>query len=898
MGSSIKYIPFGTGGSVAFWEQSPSESSLSEEIIFSWAERGIRSVVCVFSENGSPLVTTLEETLHREDWKLFALEIPPGPETNESVFFSTWKLLHSVGRGNLLFLVPEEWSERWEVLLSKMVLSAHPNLQNGELGSWFSSLSGDSESRFLNEYRNFLSRKKPPRDIPEIHRGEFSLFLRELPLSVKEINLGQGFQNQVPGKQVPRIQSNGKRKENPAEQKENVEKPKRESPIEIISESVPETASVEPKAEKKSDETPAASAPTIPAKTPEPAAPNEPPAPSTSTEQTRARLPLQLKLMGVISLLLTLTVSTVILYASSEFKKNYEIRVLETNFSLVNILGIKVKSDLKDIRDKGKSLTEKLLDPRGPGAYADLFFRNEPDFLLVGIYKVQGANLKKEIVLYNDSYLEGISATREELDSAIREKENTLLKALNSEGRIDNLTADFKEPAFSIAVADASKSRILVYVLRSERLLSAFQKQDINVPFLVNGNGDLIAHYDPQLLASQTNLADLPIFETMLSAVREDSQQTRYQDGLGTKYYGSFQKVGFGGAGVIVTVPEEKVFEMVYRIQTKNLLIMAIALCAALIVVFFLARNITIPLLSLLKATVEIAKGNFKIDIKSTTRDEVGLLTDYFVNMGKGLEEREKVKDALGRFVNKEIAEMVLNKELTLGGERKMCTIFFSDIRSFTAISEKLQPEEVVEFLNEYMTEMVRCVNETHGIVDKFIGDAIMATWGALKSSGEKDAENGVNGALLMRKALIRFNQGRGGDKRPVIRIGCGLNYGPVIAGQIGSEERLEYTVIGDAVNLASRVEALNKPFGTDILITQDLYNFVKDIFSVEKMQSIKVKGKTEPQVIYAVLGRKDDPETPASVVELRKLLGIEFDAKKAGKSGDPEEEVKYEILD
>ncbi|TGK14171.1 HAMP domain-containing protein [Leptospira fletcheri] len=892
MGSSIKYIPFGAGGSVAFWEQSPSESSLSEETLFSWAERGIRSVVCVFSENGSPLITALEETLHREDWKLFALEIPPGPETNESVFFSTWKLLHSSGRDNLLFLVPEEWNERWEVLLSKMVLSTHPNLQDGELGSWFPSLSGDSEFRFLNDYRNFLSRKKPPRDIPEIRRGEFSLFLRELPLSVKEINLGKVIQDQVPEKRIPQILSNGKQNENRKEEKGEVEKPKQETPTP----SLPKTDSSEPKDEKSSEETLPPPTQTVPAKTPESVAPKEPPAPST--EQTRARFPLQLKLMGVISLLLTLTVSTVILYASSEFKKNYEIRVLETNFSLVNILGIKVKSDLKDIRDKGKSLTEKLLDPRGPGAYADLFFRNEPDFLLVGIYKVQGANLKKEIVLYNDSYLEGISATREELDSAIREKENTLLKALNSEGRIDNLTADFKEPAFSIAVADSSKSRILVYVLRSERLLSAFQKQDINVPFLVNGNGDLIAHYDPQLLASQTNLADLPIFETMLSAVREDSQQTRYQDGLGTKYYGSFQKVGFGGAGVIVTVPEEKVFEMVYRIQTKNLLIMAIALCAALIVVFFLARNITIPLLSLLKATVEIAKGNFKIDIKSTTRDEVGLLTDYFVNMGKGLEEREKVKDALGRFVNKEIAEMVLNQELTLGGERKMCAIFFSDIRSFTAISEKLQPEEVVEFLNEYMTEMVRCVNETHGIVDKFIGDAIMATWGALKSSGEKDAENGVNGALLMRKALQRFNQGRGGDKKPVIRIGCGLNYGPVIAGQIGSEERLEYTVIGDAVNLASRVEALNKPFGTDILITQDLYNFVKDVFSVEKMQSIKVKGKTEPQVIYAVLGRKDDPEAPASVADLRKLLGIEFDAKKAGKSGDPEEEVKYEILD
>lgn len=226
-----------------------------------------------------------------------------------------------------------------------------------------------------------------------------------------------------------------------------------------------------------------------------------------------------------------------------------------------------------------------------------------------------------------------------------------------------------------------------------------------------------------------------------------------------------------------------------------------------------------------------------------------------------------------------------------------MCAIFFSDIRSFTAISEKLQPEEVVEFLNEYMTEMVRCVNDTHGIVDKFIGDAIMATWGAVRTS-EQDAENAVNGALLMRAALIKFNEGRGGDKRPVIRIGCGLNYGPVIAGQIGSEERLEYTVIGDAVNLASRVEALNKPFGTDILITQDLLDHVKDIFAVEKMQSIKVKGKEEPQTIYAVLGRKDDMDRPRDLNDLRRRLGIEYESKKKTKTGDEEEELKYEILE
>ncbi len=196
------------------------------------------------------------------------------------------------------------------------------------------------------------------------------------------------------------------------------------------------------------------------------------------------------------------------------------------------------------------------------------------------------------------------------------------------------------------------------------------------------------------------------------------------------------------------------------------------------------------------------------------------------------------------------------------------------------------------------MTEMVRCVNESHGTVDKFIGDAVMATWGAAFSRGN-DAENAVNGALAMRTALIKFNIGRGGEKKPIIKIGSGINFGPVVAGQIGSSDKMEYTVIGDAVNLASRIETLNKPFGTDLLISSDLYEKVKTIFKVEKMKAIKVKGKEEPQIIYTVLGRLDDENCPKNLAEVRKLVGIKFEEpKESNNSDDEEKEVKYEILD
>ena len=193
------------------------------------------------------------------------------------------------------------------------------------------------------------------------------------------------------------------------------------------------------------------------------------------------------------------------------------------------------------------------------------------------------------------------------------------------------------------------------------------------------------------------------------------------------------------------------------------------------------------------------------------------------------------------------------------------------------------------------MTSMVACVNQTHGIVDKFIGDAIMAVWGVPSSNGN-DTENAVNGALMMRKALAEFNKGRGGPRKPIIKCGSGINTGDIIAGQIGSIERMEYTCIGDAVNLASRIEGLNKPFKTDILISEFSYSLIKDIFNVVPMKKIIVKGKAQPQQIYAVLGRRDDPSAPAHIDELRALLGwdsVDLD----GLSVEVHEE-KFTIID
>ena len=356
--------------------------------------------------------------------------------------------------------------------------------------------------------------------------------------------------------------------------------------------------------------------------------------------------------------------------------------------------------------------------------------------------------------------------------------------------------------------------------------------------------------------------------------------------------------MGFSDTAVISYVKEDIAFAMVYKIQRIVMWLTGLVLSASLLANYFFSRSLSNPIMKLTDASHQIQDGHYDIEISSVSHDEIGELTDSFKEMAHGLAERESIKTAFGKFVNKQIAELVMHNEIKLGGERKDVVVFFSDIRSFTSISESLEPEDVVEFLNQYMTRMVHCITKAKGVVDKYIGDAIMAVWGAPLSSGN-DAFNAVNAALMMRDELIEFNMGRGDDKRPAIRIGCGIHCGPVLAGQIGSEDRMEYTVIGDTVNIASRIESLNKFFATDILISEETAERIKDKFRVVPMRKIKVKGKSDPLQIYAVLGRYANFDAPKNIKELRKLIGTEKMFRESGGDGqNPEEEVKYEILD
>lgn len=238
------------------------------------------------------------------------------------------------------------------------------------------------------------------------------------------------------------------------------------------------------------------------------------------------------------------------------------------------------------------------------------------------------------------------------------------------------------------------------------------------------------------------------------------------------------------------------------------------------------------------------------------TGDELEDLATGFNAMVEGLRERDKLRSTMGKYMTASVMDHLLRGKVALGGETLEVTILFTDIRSFTSISESMSAQELVALLNEYFSEMVTVVIDHQGAVDKYIGDAIMAVFGA-PVPAKADPENAVRAAVEMRRALERLNAELERRGKPAIRTGIGIHTGEVVAGNIGSEQRMEYTVIGDAVNLASRLESATKDLGVDILISEATYERVKHLVDARPVKEITVKGRAQPVVTYEVLGVK-----------------------------------------
>ena len=350
----------------------------------------------------------------------------------------------------------------------------------------------------------------------------------------------------------------------------------------------------------------------------------------------------------------------------------------------------------------------------------------------------------------------------------------------------------------------------------------------------------------------------------------------------GEFYDGRAQLSGFSGFGwgVIVAQPEQRALQVLAELtdtavalaqsptQLSRLFLLITVLAASLVLVgsVLISGQITVPLVELSKMAQQVQAGDLSATVNVRSKDEVGVLGNAFNLMTYGLRQRERERDIFGRVVSPPVREKLLSGELQLGGETRWVAVLFSDIRNFTAMSEKMTPQEVVAFLNEYLTEMSQAITPWGGYINNFIGDAIVAIFGAPLDQPDKEWR-AVAAAVSMQGHLQALNQRRQQRGEIPIQSGIGISTGEAVAGQIGSLDRLLYTVIGDAVNIAARLEALTKDYPQyTILINENTAQAIQDRPSVvlKSLGPIQVKGRVQPVEVYTVHHEGPLPPPPS----------------------------------
>jgi len=303
------------------------------------------------------------------------------------------------------------------------------------------------------------------------------------------------------------------------------------------------------------------------------------------------------------------------------------------------------------------------------------------------------------------------------------------------------------------------------------------------------------------------------------------------------------------------------------RATWLNWIITAIATLLGLIFAAIVTRSLVEPVKRLLGGTRAVEAGDLEVEILVRTHDELATLANSFNHMVVGLREKEHIRETFGQYVDPRIVRGLLENRLPAdGGEHRLMTVFFSDLAGFTRMCEGLTPDAAVRFLNRYFSMMSEVVRTRQGIVDKYIGDSVMAFWGPPFTDPADHARLCCIAALEQMRLMDEFRAGlpelfgvRHG--LPVVNVRMGIASGEVTVGNIGSETSRGYTVIGDTVNLASRLEQANKFYGTQILVSEATRDLAGDALAFREIDSLRVAGKLEPVRVFELLGVSSELE-------------------------------------
>ncbi|CAG0933682.1 partial adenylate cyclase, partial [Planctomycetaceae bacterium] len=395
----------------------------------------------------------------------------------------------------------------------------------------------------------------------------------------------------------------------------------------------------------------------------------------------------------------------------------------------------------------------------------------------------------------------------------------------------------------------------------------------IHDSYLLNHNFQVEAHKDLQEVGAEFTRFDTSLISSMNGA---PPWLVEEKDGLLT----FVSPIIFRSTTVgytVISFSDSFIQEQVRRAMKRVTVTGLVAAGAVMLLSIPLSSGLLRPIFRLFEGTKEIAMGNFDYRIPEIRKDELGTLVKSFNRMASELKKKEILKGVFNRYVSPHLADEILKdpEKIRLGGDRREVTVMFADIRGFTSIARSLAPEETVELLNRYFTVITEVIFRFEGTVDKFMGDCVMSVFGA-PIRREAHLEQGLKAAMAVKKAVEELNRVRSAEGAVAFEIGIGLASGEVIAGNMGSMARMEYTAVGDTVNLASRLTDLSS--GGDILVSETVYEAVRGKVEAEQIRGVVIKGFDHPVTLYNVKGFSGPWATEVEGIVHLALMELERD--------------------
>jgi class 3 adenylate cyclase len=401
------------------------------------------------------------------------------------------------------------------------------------------------------------------------------------------------------------------------------------------------------------------------------------------------------------------------------------------------------------------------------------------------------------------------------------------------------------------------------------------------------GDDMLLGRLDTRLEFVQRYAATYEAVRSQLESALSNQDQTRFRDivvsldrardSLNAESEAVRREMlGLLDRGMRDTIAEQK------GSVRYGIILLAAALAIGLVVAAAMTVNLVRPLRRLLKGAIAVQGGSLDTELPVTSRDEVGDLTKAFNAMVRELRSKARVRETFGKYLDPRIVESLIERPELLAskGERRVITVCFTDMQGFTSLTEGVTPVALVSVINSYLATMSEPIRRSGGIIDKYVGDAIMAFWGPPFTAADEQARVACEATLGQLALLPSFRQSLPevlGIKRnvPHVDMRIGIASGDVVVGNIGSDLSMSYTVMGDAVNVASRLENVNKVYRTHLLVNAMTREMAKDAYEFREIDSIRVVGKEEPEQIFELLGRRGEVPQPTLDLAERFARGL-----------------------